>query len=121
MLTGVLKSQKVIGLLSIPWCCVITMASVLLVGASSIGAWVDGLFHVFLPFLMLLHVAGIALYVWRGKKDRQKTAFLVFSTALFLFSVGFHFTPAHDVLLHGDHDHQVIPGYDFPFPDDHNH
>ncbi len=94
-------------ILSIPWCCVVSLSIALFTTTGSlIGFFFDELMHDVIPFLVVFHIYGIFRYFRHPEKTRGRTLFLVVTTLLFFVSVGFHFTDLHDDILGYDHDHE---------------
>ncbi len=95
------KLRKILtALLSIPWCCVVTVGIATLTTTGSLtGFFFDEVIHSVIPFLIIFHVYGIYRYLRHERKSRWQSVFLLFTTLLFLVSVGFHFTDLHDHLI----------------------
>lgn len=95
------KSRNIISvLLSIPWCCVISLGIAFFTTTGSLLGFIfDDLMHKVIPFLVLFHIYGITSYARHKEKTRGRTLFLIFTTILFVVSIGFHFTDLHDKII----------------------
>ena len=92
------------GALTVPWCCVISIGSIFVATSSTIGIWVDEIFHKILPLLLFGHAVSILVYFRSNHQTRLKTVFMILTTLLFMASVAFHGTSLHDEIIHSNHD-----------------
>ncbi len=91
--------------LAFPWCCFISgILALTTTTGSMIGLFFDELLHFALPFLVLIHCFSIWRYWKKGCRSIGQTRFLIFTTLLFVVSIGFHFTDFHDELFEHAHE-----------------
>lgn len=103
--------SRVLFILAIPWCCVLSVTLTLLATSGSmIGIVFDEAFHEWMPVVLAVlvptHIYGIYRYAKYSCKSRGRTLFLIFTTLLFILSIGFHFTDIHDQIIGHDHHHE---------------
>lgn len=93
-------------LLSIPWCCVMTLIATMTTGmGAALGLWFDHIFHAALPLLIMVHAYGLWTYRKNPHRTKRDWYVVVMSSVLFLGSIAFHASDMHDMFF-AQHHHQ---------------